>query len=169
MTISQGLVEAYASVDNTGFIYDTIEIDHIALPEPLYFLKGTPRAGEFETMQLPVGAELKVFTVVDFGLQRPGQEDGGVTRAKLRIDNVSRIIQGVMRDVIASDKPFSVTYRAYWSEDLNSPEVYSGFKMNQVAITALSAEGELFYDEVDMQAFPRETYDLTRFPALFQQ
>lgn len=179
MTISEGLIEAYASVDNTGIIYDTIEVGHNALEEPLYFVKGTPKSGEFTHMQFPVLMNvgtppvptnvMKTFTVVDFGLQRPGQEEGGVTRARLRIDNVSRIIQSVMRDVIASDQPIKITYRCYWSEDLNNPEVYSGFKMNQVAITALSAEGELFYEEVDMQAFPRETYDLPRYPSLFFQ
>lgn len=179
MPISEGLEEAYASVDNNGFIYDTVEIDHNALEEPLYFVRGTTKAGEFTTMQFPVLMQvgdppvptnvMKTFTMVDFGLQRPGQEEGGVTRARLRIDNVSRIIQSVMRDVIASDQPIRVTYRCYWSEDLENPEVYSGMKMNQVAITALSAEGELFYQEVDMQAFPRETYDLSRYPTLFYQ
>lgn len=170
MTISQGLQQAYASVDNDGYIYDTIEITHIALPEPLYFVKGTPEAGSPKFITLPVaGAGMCNFTIIDFGLQRPGQEDGGITRARLRIDNVSQIIQGVLRDVIAADQAFEVTYRAYWSEDLNDPEVYTGLRMGQVAVTAYSAEGELFYDEVEMKAYPGEIYDISRFPSLFFQ
>lgn len=169
--LPEEIAEAYAAVDNNGFIYDTIQVDHPALDDPLFFLKGTPVAGEFDVVSLPVVIDgvgsMQNFTVVDFMLQRPGQEEGGVTRAKIRIDNVSRIMSGVLREVIASDKPFSITYRAYWSEDVNNPEVYSGMKMAQVALTALSAEGELFYDEVDMKAFPGEVYDLSRFPALF--
>jgi hypothetical protein len=172
VTIEQGLEEAYASVDNSGVVMDTIQIDHIALDEPLYFLKGTPKAGEFEVVQLPVVnggvASMANFVVIDFFMQRPGQDDSGITRAKIRIDNVSRILNQVMSEVIASDKPFDITYRAYWSEDVNNPEVFTGLHMNQVAINASSAEGEVFYDEVEMKAFPRETYDLARFPSLFR-
>lgn len=169
MTISEGLVQAYANADQKGFIYDTIEIDHIGLPQPLYFARGIQDGDEdLRSITLPIGPGLQAnFVFVDFGLQRPGHEDGGITRAKLRVDNISKIIQDVMRDVIASDQAFSVTYRCYWSEDINSPEVFTGLRMNQVAITATSAEGELFYDEVDMQAYPREVYDLARFPTLF--
>lgn len=170
MTISQGLTEAYANLDNEGYVYDTIEVDHIALPEPLYFVKGTPEAGTPLFIPLPIaGVGVRNFTIVDFGLQRPGQSDGGITRARLRVDNVSRILADVMSQVIASDKAFEVVYRAYWSLDLNDPEIYSGLRMNQVAITAYSAEGELYYDEVEMKAFPGEIYDLGRFPSLFYQ
>lgn len=169
MTIPAALAEAYASIDNSGFIYDTIQISHIALPESLYFLRGQYVKDEYETVTLPTSEGLKVFTVVDFMLQRPGQEDGGVTRAKLRIDNVSRIIQNVLREVIASDRPFNITYRCYWSEDINNPEVFTGLKMAQVAVTPLTAEGELYYDEAEMKAFPGEVYDITRFAALYAQ
>lgn len=170
MALSQALEEAYAAVDVSGEIYDTLEFNHPTLPEPLRFIKGTRIPGEYETTTLPIaGNPSAVFTVVDFGFQRPGFDEGGSSKARVRVDNVSRILQGVLRDAIQADQPFAVTYRCYSTNDLNHPEEYTGLRMASVTLNALSAEGDLFYDEVELQGFPKRTYDLERYPALYGQ
>lgn len=170
MTISAAMAETYASNDVRADLLLTLEINHITLPVPLRFVQGTRVKGVYETVTLPVPANpAAVFTVVDFSWQRPGQEEGGTTKARLRVDNVSRAIQDALRAAIASDKPFEVTYREYLTSDPNDPEIYDGLRMSTVAVTPLSASGDLSYEEIEMQGFPRRTYDLASYAALFGQ
>lgn len=171
MTISAALEEAYAAADVVGDIWDTIEIDHPTLAEPLRFVRGAAVKDVFETMAFPVvfGGPNVTFTVVDFSFTRPGFEEGGQSKAKIRVDNISRILQGALRAAIASDQPFAITYRAYHSEDIPNPEIYSGLRMGAVSVSALSATGDLYYEEIEMKAFPAKTFNLTDYPALYGQ
>lgn len=170
MALSAALEEAYAAVDVSGDLYDTLEFDHPTLPAPLRFVKGTRIPGEYETVTFPVpGNPAAEFTVVDFGFQRPGQDEGGSSKARIRVDNVSRVLQGVLREAISAAEPFSVTYRCYSTNDINHPEEYTGLRMSSVTLSALSAEGDLYYDEVELQSFPKRTYDLDLYPALYGQ
>jgi hypothetical protein len=170
MALSTALEEAYAAVDVSGDVYDTIEIDHPTFGAPLRFVRGRRILGVYETVNLPTaGNPSTPFTVVDFSFTRPGHEEGGVTKAKITIDNVSQILQGVLRESISSDQAFRVIYRAYSTNDVNNPEVYSGLRMGSVSVSALSATGDLYYEEVEMQAFPKLTYSLDDYPALYGQ
>lgn len=164
------MAEAYASNDVKGDLLLTLEFDHITFPEPLRFVQGTRVKDLYETVTLPVpGNPSAIFTVVDFSWQRPGQEEGGTTRAKIRVDNVSRALQEALRGAIASDEAFEVTYREYLTTDPNNPEIYDGLRMGTVTVTALSASGDLYYEEIEMKAFPGRTYDLDTYPALYGQ
>lgn len=170
MALSVALTEAYAAVDVSGDIYHTLEFDHPTFAEPLRFVQGSRVTGVYETLNLPTaGNPATPFTVVSFDFTLPGQEEGGVTKARIRIDNVSQLLQGVLREAISSDYPFSVVYRAYSTNDLNNPEVYSGLKMRSVSLSAVSAEGDLGYEEIEMQNFPGQTYSLDKYPALYGQ
>lgn len=170
MALSEALTEAYAAVDISGDLLDTIEINHITFAEPLRFVKGVRIPGEYETVNLPTaGNPSTPFTVVDFSFQRPGFDEGGSTKARIRVDNVSRILQQALREAISADDPFSITYRCYSTNDLNHPDEYSGLKMGSVTVGALSAEGDLYYEEVEFQAFPKRTYTLDEYPALYNQ
>ena len=169
MTVSAALDEAYAAVDVSGGILDTLEVDHPTLPEPLRFVQGTPVKDVYETVILPIEGDPATFTVVDFSFTRPGVEEGGMTKAKIRIDNVSRILQGVLRAAIASDQPFIITYRCYSTNDPDNPEVFEGLRMGSVSVSALSATGDLFYEEIEMKAFPGLTYNLDEYAGLYGQ
>lgn len=170
MALSVALQEAYAVADVSGDLYYTLEFDHPTFDAPKRFVQGTRIEGEYETVTLPVpGNSSASFTVVDFSFSLPGQEEGGVSRARVSVDNVSGELQDALRGAISSDYPFSLTYRTYSTNDLNNPEVYFGLKLRSVSLNAYSADGELSYEEVDMQAFPRLTYDLSLYPALYGQ
>ena len=164
------MAEAYASNDVKADLLLTLEFDHITFAEPLRFVQGTRVRDLYETVTLPVpGNPAAIFTVVDFSWQRPGQEEGGTTKAKIRVDNVSRALQEALRGAIASDEPFAVIYREYLTTDPNNPEIYDGLRMGTVTVTALSASGDLYYEEIEMKAFPGRTYDLDTYPALYGQ
>jgi len=164
------MAEAYAANDVRGDLLLTLQLDHVTFAEPLRFVQGTRVKDLFETVTLPVpGDPAAVFTVVDFSWQRPGQEEGGTTKARIRVDNVSRAIQDALRAAVASDQAFAVTYREYLSTDLNNPEIYDGLHMGTVSVTPLSASGDLYYEELELKGFPARTYDLDTYPALYGQ
>lgn len=167
--LSTAMQEAYASVDTSGDTYPTVEIGHVSFEAPLFFLAGVPKEEVFETMDLPVDGVMRTHKVVDFGFTLPGHEEGGPTKARVRIDNVSSQISQALRAAIASDQPFTFTYRAFNTNDLDHPEVYSGLIMKSVDVDAFSASGELTFEEVDLKAYPRQTYDLETYPALYGQ
>ncbi|PZU95628.1 MAG: hypothetical protein DI527_01055 [Chelatococcus sp.] len=170
MTLTPALEEAYAAVDLTGEQLYTLEIDHPTLAEPLRFVQGTRVKDVHETVALPVpGDPAALFTVVAFDFQRPGQGEGGATKAKIRVDNVSRQLQDALRAAIASDQPFSVTYRVYSTLDLNHPDTWDGLRMGSVSVGAISSSGDLYYEEIELKAFPGRTYDLDSYPALYGQ
>ena len=60
-------------------------------------------------------------------------------------------------------------YRVYHSKDLSNPETYDGLNLGNVSLTALSATGDLYYQEVELKAFPGKTYELLLYPALYGQ
>lgn len=170
MTLSAALAEAYAANDVSGDLLVTLEFNHITFEAPLRFVRGTRVKDLYETVLLPVaGNPAAEFTVVDFSCQLPGHEEGGTTKARIRVDNVSRALQEALRAAISSDQPFDVIYREYSTNDLNHPEVYDGLRMGSVSVTALSASGDLFYEEIEMKAYPGRTYDLPTYPALYGQ
>ncbi|CAM5769769.1 DUF1833 domain-containing protein [Bosea minatitlanensis] len=170
MTISAAMAEAYASNDVKADLLCTLQFDHPTFANPLRFVRGTRVPEIYEKVLLPVpGDAAAEFLVVDFGWQRPGQEEGGTTKARIRVDNVSRALQEALRAAISSDKPFEVTYREYLTSDPNHPEIYDGLRMGSVSVTALSASGDLYYEEIEMKAFPGQTYSLDLYPALYGQ
>jgi hypothetical protein len=170
MSVSAALAEAWASNDVSGDLLYTLEIDHISFETPLRFVQGTRVPELYETVSLPVaGNPAAVFTVVDFSWQRPGQEEGGVTKARIRIDNVSRQIQEALKAAVSADTPFSVIYREYSSKDPNHPEVFDGLRMRSANLTATSATGELGYEEIELKGFPARTYSSDLYSALYGQ
>lgn len=170
MVLSVAMTEAYAVADVRGDLLHTLELDHPTFPQPLRFVCGDRVPGVFETMTLPVaGNPAAVFTVVAFNWTGPGQGDGGTTKAKIRVDNVSRQLQEPLRAAIVSGAKLTVTYRCYSTNDPNNPEVYDGLKMSDVNLNAVSANGDLYYEDIELQAFPRQTYSLPLYPALYGQ
>jgi hypothetical protein len=171
MTLAAALVEAYAVADNSGDILDTLELDHPTFPAPLRFVNGVPIKDLYETVNLPVvpGGPAVPFTVVPFSFTRPSFDEGGASKAKLRVDNVSRALQEPLDEAVASDQPLTVIYRNYSTNDDDNPEVISGLRMSNVALSALSAEGELSYEEIEMKAFPGETYSFDQYPGIYGQ
>ncbi|CAN7337176.1 DUF1833 domain-containing protein [Bosea sp. LjRoot90] len=170
MSLSVALEEAYAVNDVASDLLDTIEIDHVTFDEPVRLVRGRRVQGLYETVTLPVpGNPAALFKVVAFDFTRPGMGDGGTVKAKAQINNVSGELHPALRSAIASDQPFSITYRVYSTEDPNNPEIFDGLKMSRVRINAFTAEGDLFFEEIEMMNFPRQIYDLARYAALYGQ
>lgn len=155
--------EAYAAVDHDGVIYDTLEIDHPAFDAPIYVIAGVEAD---ITLPLETGSSVS-FIATAFEFSPPGTSDSGPTPAKVKIDNVAGLMAPYFDQAVLSGAPISVTYRSYTTKDLSGPgDVVGGLTLRQATLSPTSAEGELRFEEIDLQAFPRRTYDQDKYPSV---
>lgn len=169
MVLSVALTESYAAVDVDGDVYETVQFDNAVLIEPLRFVNGVPVKDVYETVSFPVtfGGPAVPFQVIPFSWTPPSQEEDGPGQARLRVDNISRHLREPLELATQSDQPFLVTYRAFHSKDVNNPDVWTGLLLKRVSVNAFSASGELTYVEIALKAFPKKTYDLQTYQALY--
>ncbi|SEE59510.1 protein of unknown function [Rhizobiales bacterium GAS188] len=163
MAISQALQEAYASVTHDAVIYHTLAINHPTFSAPVYVIDGVEA-----DMSLPLESGGSVtFIATAFMVTPPGVNDSGPQPAKIRVDNVAGLLAPYLESAVLSGSPITVTYRAYTTKDLSGPgDVIPGLILRKVTLMPSAAEGELRWEEIDLAAFPRLTYDQTLYPAI---
>lgn len=153
--------EAYASAPVDKPIRSVIELDNAAFDTPLYFIEGV----EDDTpIVLEDGTSVTAIACA-FSYTPPGSDKGGPTLAKLSVDNVSGRIVPYLRQATSA---ISVTYRGYVGGDYTDVvDLIEGLQLKRVSVGGASAQGDLTFVEIATQAFPRRTYDLATYPALW--
>lgn len=167
--VSAAMQQAYASSPSDDII-STVELNHAAFAEPLRLVTGQdkPLTATLE-LEAPFNpGQAVTFTAVAFAIQPPGHTANGPTPATVKIDNVSGQIAAILRQAISSNAAVRVIYREYVASDLSAPgQVIRDLKLRRVTVTGSTAAGEIGYEEMQSKAFPRQTYDKARFPALY--
>lgn len=158
---TQARDEAYASARVDAMPRPVVRLDNPAFDKPLYFMQGIE---EQTTIRNEDGVFADVIPCA-FKCTLPGFDDSGPTPAKLIVDNVALQIYPYLR--LASG-PISVTYLGYLGDDLyNVADLVEGLKLKVVNLSSTTAEGELVFEEIATQNFPRRTYSLTDYPSLW--
>jgi hypothetical protein len=153
--------EAFASALPDKAERAVIELDNAAFDAPLFFIGGV----EDDTVITLEDGTVVTAIATGFSCTLPGFDESGPTPAKLSVDNISTKIYPYLRQ---SAGVILVTYRCYLGEDYSTvADLIEGLQMKMVDLTATSAEGELTFAEITTQAFPRLTYDLDTYPALW--
>jgi hypothetical protein len=110
------------------------------------------------------------FTALAFDVTPPGFDDKGPTPGQIRVDLVSGELFEPLEAAAVSSGVIAVTYRAWRSDARGEPgDVITGLKLRRVTLDETAASGEVGFDEVGKQAFPRVTYSIDLYPALFNQ
>ncbi|WP_230531124.1 DUF1833 family protein [Microvirga roseola] len=167
--LTAAMEEAYASAPSNVVILHTLELNHASFSSPIRIVTGDEglTAGELVALTLETG-QTRNFTAMAFDVIPPGYDDDGPIPGRIRIDGVSGMLIPYLEDAAVSAGSISVTYRGYRSDARFEPgDVISGLKRKRVEVTATSVESEVGFDEVGQQAFPRVTYDIDSYPALF--
>lgn len=103
-----------------------------------------------------------------FDVTPPGFGDDGPTPAQVTVDNISGALIAPFDAAIEAGTPIRVTYRTFRSDDLSSPgDVISGLRLRTAELSATSATGSLDFEQISDQAFPRRTYSLDEYPAIW--
>ncbi|MFD2679027.1 DUF1833 family protein [Camelimonas lactis] len=162
MSISAAMEEAYAAARPDQVIVQTLEMDHPAFAQPVRIVTNV---AEDMTLTVP-GAGDVLFQACGVSITLPGDTEDGPTQARVRVDNVSGILRGYLKDAVQAGEPIKVTFRAYILGEMQPGEVIDGMELASVSLTATAAEGALKFRELELQAFPLATYDQQYYPAL---
>ncbi|WP_455989365.1 hypothetical protein [Methylorubrum extorquens] len=107
----------------------------------------------------------------------PGADSDGPTEGKIRIDNVSDLLHGLLKGAIGYDQAIRVTIRFYrvlpgQIDKVAGPDddSFSGLEMTAVELSADSAEGTIAWPDGRQQNVPSGPdtfFDRSSYPALF--
>lgn len=155
--------EAYASAPVDQIVRHVVGLDHPSFEAALFFIAGVEAD---VTITLEDGQAVTAIACA-FDLTPPGFEDTSPTPAQIQIDGVSFRLFPILKSAVGSGA-IRVTYRAYLGDDFATPvDLIDGLELKKVTLSATTAQGELTFREIAMQAFPRRTYDLETYPGLW--
>jgi hypothetical protein len=172
-TLTEAMQEAVATAPQGGQIVDTLEIMH-----PTFVEGGQPAPVRVctdvvdRTFTLEAGAPLNagqavLFKAVPFEITLPESSDRGAAKARLALDVVTGELFAALDAALVTTSPITVVYRAFVSDAPSEPgEVYYGFVLRNASTQGVRLEGELSFEEIEFQSFPRAVYDRTLYPSL---
>jgi hypothetical protein len=141
-----------------------ITLTNPALTEPVY-ITDDPK----ETLPIAgvKGVESRgiEFIYVPIEWQLPHEDDTGVSRAKIRIDNVDRRIVATVRQ---AQGDINMKVEVVLASDTESVEFAQDFfVLRNVTYDALSVEADLYVENYDFEPFPYARITPSYFPASF--
>lgn len=170
---TEAWAEGMASVDPTVFYYCTLELRHPAFiedGEPLAIrvvLDVQDRTLTLEPSAPMDGGQAVVFTATAFEYDMPEFGEGRLPEARVRIDNVARLLEPHIEAAAAQKADIVVSYREWRSDDTTAP-CYGplDFVMRRATVTGSSVEGYVRIDDLQNVRFPSRVYSRTQFPSL---
>ncbi len=185
VTIDEALAEAYASapadrpVINTLSIWFDGMVDENGSGTEIYLFQGfdgdrrSPEGVPLRDLVLEPGArfhggEVVGFVGLPFEIVLPDVSTQQLARGQLRVDGVGREISRELTKAIELSTPIEVTYRPYIEGlEAEGPQAKPiRFGLANVSATATLVSGDIVLRHVSDRKFPREVYDIERFPAL---
>lgn len=168
--LSAAIAEAYATADPGQVILHTLELWHPAFTAPIRVVRDTVALdARIEAGAARDAGNIVTFVAYAFDLTLPEQAARGVPECVIEIDNVGRDILAQLDLASTDPRPVVAIYRAYLSDALedgpeNDPPVQ--LQLKSVSATALRIRAVAGFRDLENLRFPRQDYDLERFPGL---
>ena len=106
------------------------------------------------------------YIYLPFTFSLPAEDDTGIGRASLTIDNISREIVQAVRQAIGTK--ISLKIEIVLSSDLNTPEVVmSDFVLEGIKYDAFTVTGDVTVEYYDLEPFPARRFTPSDFPGIF--
>lgn len=114
------------------------------------------------------GGSVELFKATAFSFRSPEKDDEGVTELPFSLDNVDRSITDWLKEVVQSDHPIEMKYRAYLLEDLSKPQTKTPIRLfvESVTVDSSTVVGRARFTDFVNTPFPKQVYSRRRFPAL---
>ena len=153
----------YAQQTDVAFIV-LLTINHSTFSEPIRVASDS-----YELLPLSgvrgVASRGNEYLYLPFAINLPVQDDTGVARASISIDNISREIVARVRQATSA---LSITIEIVLSSDVETPEITAaGFKLERVAYDALTVSGDISIEYFDLEPFPSRRFTPSDFPGIF--
>lgn len=158
-TLSADALTALFAQETDKVLLARIEISHASiLGGPLRFVNNMS----------DVVAGANTYTAFPFQITLPDEDDqGGVPKIKLLIDNVDRQIVQTIRSLPPSPAP-TVKVELFLAHQPTTVEVsYADLILRQVPYNVFTVEGDLLLDDDDLEPYPQYSFSPANFPGLF--
>jgi len=105
------------------------------------------------------------YVFLPFELTLPNQDDTGIGRARITIDNVSREIVQAIRQTAGQ---IELKIEIVLASDVDSPEVsMDNFILDSVNYDALTITGSISVQYYDLEQYPQGSFNPSQFSGLF--
>lgn len=106
------------------------------------------------------------YIFLPFALSLPAEDDTGIGKASLTIDNISREIVLAVRQAIGTKIYMKI--EIVLSSDLNTPEVVmDNFILEGIKYDAFTVTGDVTVEYYDLEPFPARRFTPSDFPGIF--
>jgi len=153
----------FAQTTSEAFIM-LVTINHSSFTTPI-------RVSSDPTQDLPVAAVRGTvsngveYIFLPFAINLPTQDDTGLARAQISVDNISREIVAAVR---GADSALSIDIDIVLSSDPDTVEVnIADFRLDRVTYDAFTVSGDISVEYFDLEPFPTKRFTPADFPALF--
>lgn len=153
----------YAQSTDEAFII-LVTINHSTFTDPV-------RVASDPLELLPVAGVRGVvsrgeeFVFLPFNIELPAQDDSGVAKARLSVDNISREIVAAVRTATSA---LSINIEIVLASDPDTVEVsIEDFRLDRVTYDALTVSGDISVEYFDLEPFPARRFTPSDFPGLF--
>lgn len=142
-----------------------LTIDHETLAQPIRLssdpTETLPDAGVLGTLSRD-----EEYIYLPFSVNLPNQDESGIARASISIDNIDRRIIQAVRDARGSQ--LDITIELILASQPDDPEIsITGFRLERVQYDALTVTGEISIEYFDLEPFPSKRFTPADFPGLF--
>ena len=105
------------------------------------------------------------YIFMPFEVELPQQDDSGVARAKITMDNISREIVAAVRQATSA---LSITLEVVLASSPDTLEVsVADFRLERVTYDALTISGEISVEYFDLEPYPSRRFTPADFPGIF--
>lgn len=105
------------------------------------------------------------YIFLPFFIEPPTQDDTGVAKARIQVDNVSQDIVGSIRSATSA---LSISMEIVLASDVDTPEVsIPDFRLERVTYDALTITGEISAEYFDLEPYPARRFTPSDFPGMF--
>ena len=105
------------------------------------------------------------YVYMPFVINLPAQDDTGIARASLSIDNIDRRIVAAVR---SASSALNVSFEIVLASDVDTPELsVQDFRLERVTYDAFTVSGDISMEYFDLEPFPARRFTPSDFPGLF--
>lgn len=153
----------YAQQTDVAFIV-LLTIDHTTFAAPIRVASDPfellPNAGVRGVL-----SRSNEYIYLPFIINMPVQDDTGISKASISIDNISREMVARVRQATSA---LSITIEIVLSSDVDTPEISaSDFKLERVSYDALTVSGDISVEYFDLEPFPSKRFTPSDYPGIF--
>lgn len=105
------------------------------------------------------------YLFLPFAIEMPVQDDTGIARAKITVDNISREIVAAVR---GADSALTISVSIVLASDPDTVEVsINDFRLDSVSYDSFTVSGDISVEYFDLEPFPARRFSPADFSGLF--